>query len=276
MEIFFWQIHPLFSLKHTKTGYIGRKKSGLHVSFVWSDFSTIITRKKQPPMYKKTEIIRKTALILLCAAIIFDFQGFLSSTHLDNVTGDILIITTCINIIKGLLTPIALILLSAIASNKATRNITRATSVIYIILLIIGEFGRLTTSHISAQLILSAVYFIRTIATLYAFGVITRNNQLNGKIQKAFNIYFVLNYLISFIIHNVTWFFLNTAIYWSICAIIAICNVALIYQIINSNIFDGNMACDTSSKNPYKFWNKYFKWWLISIIVFVLLSAILG
>lgn len=227
-------------------------------------------------MYKKTEIIRKTALILLCAAIIFDFQGFLSSTHLDNVTGNILIFTTCINIIKGLLTPIALILLSAIASNKATRNITRATSVIYIVLLIIGEFGRLTTSHISAQLILSAVYFIRTIATLYAFGVITRNNQLNGKIQKAFNIYFVLNYLISFIIHYVTWFFLNTAIYWSICAIIAICNVALIYQIINSNIFDGNMACDTSSKNPYKFWNKYFKWWLISIIVFVLLSAILG
>ena len=128
-------------------------------------------------MYKKTEIIRKTALILLCAAIIFDFQGFLSSTQLDNVTGDILIITTCINIIKGLLTPIALILLSAIASNKATRNITRATSAIFIILLIIGEFGRLTTSHISAQLILSAVYFIRTIATLYAFGVITRNNQ---------------------------------------------------------------------------------------------------
>lgn len=223
-------------------------------------------------MYKKTEIIRKIALILLIAAILLDFQSFISGTHLDVQTKNTLILTTCINIIKGLLPPIALVLLSAIASNKVTRNVIRATSAIYIVLLIIRGLGRLTTTLFSAQLILSAVYFIRTLATLYAFGVITRNNQLNNKIQKAFNIYFVLNYFISLIIH--TWIILNTGIYWSICTIIDICNIILIYIIINSNIFDGDMTYETSSKNPYKFWNKYIKWWLISIIVFVLLSAI--
>lgn len=53
MEIFFWQTHPLTLLKHTKTGYIDRKKSGLHVSFAWSDFSTIITRKNSLLCIKK-------------------------------------------------------------------------------------------------------------------------------------------------------------------------------------------------------------------------------
>ncbi len=56
-------------------------------------------------MYKKTEIIRKIALILLIAAILFDFQSFISGTHLDVQTKNTLILTTCINIIKGLLTP---------------------------------------------------------------------------------------------------------------------------------------------------------------------------
>lgn len=168
------------------------------------------------------------------------------------------------NITVALTITASLILLSKLAAKPATTIVLRrvALPVLALGLVSIGfDFYKFNNevSNITVSCVSALFYIVKVVIWLYLFGVIYRENKEYKEGCKALNGYFLVSYII-------TWFIGNSiqAVY-AINIILTLTCLFFVCKFLTSAIFCGEKSCEPIEKGAFKFWNKFFKLWLIFV-----------
>ena len=175
----------------------------------------------------------------------------------------------------------ALLLLSKMAAKPATTIVLRrmALPVLALGFFSIGfDFYRFhnEASNITATGLLSLIFIIKTVIWLYIFGVIYRENQECKEGCKALYGYFVVGYILTWLVGNSFMFIQNIAVMNVVNIILNLACLFFLCKFLTSAIFSGEKSCEPIAEGAFKFWNKFFKLWLIFFFGGSLLFAILG
>ena len=176
-------------------------------------------------------------------------------------------------LIGTIATCVAYYAISVIATNKATSllmavmstamlaiGITRFT----VFLFYTGEGW----SNVASQLLYSAFYFVTMLLTFYMLGVLERNNPTALRTKRAALIIFWMGYIVplfcvqaikllaawSPIIMNIYFIVIEGVVLWGV------------YMLMTSEAFAGRTDNSPTPKGAYKVWNRYFKYFLWSLL----------
>ena len=179
-----------------------------------------------------------------------------------------------------LTTATAMLLLSKMATKPATTIVLRrmVLPVMAIGLLsVYFDFYRYNNEllNITAVGVRSLFYIVKVVIWLYLFGVIYRENKEDKEGCKALNGYFWVSYIITWLIGNSLGFINSIQAVYAINIILTLTSLFFVYKFLTSAIFCGEKNCEPIEKGAFKFWNKFFKLWLIFFFGCSLLFAIL-
>lgn len=176
-------------------------------------------------------------------------------------------------LIGTIATCVAYYAISVIATNKATSllmavmstammaiGITRFT----VFLFYTGEGW----SNVAAQLLYTSFYLVTMLLTFYMLGVLERNNPTALRTKRAALIIFWMGYIVPLFCANViqilaVWLPIIMSIYT-----IVMDGVVLVgyYMLMTSEAFAGRTDNSPTPKGAYKVWNRYFKYFLWSLL----------
>lgn len=179
-----------------------------------------------------------------------------------------------------LTTATAMLLLSKMATKPATTIVLRrmVLPVMAIGLLSIAfDFYRYNNEllNITAIGVRSLFYIVKVVIWLYLFGVIYRENKEDKEGCRALYGYFLVNYIITWLVGNSFIFILSIEVIYVLNIILYLTSLFFVYKFLTSAIFCGEKSCEPIEKGTFKFWNKFFKLWLIFFFGGSLLFAIL-
>lgn len=185
------------------------------------------------------------------------------------------------NITVALATTASLILLSKLAAKPATTIVLRrmALPVLALGLVSIGfDFYKFNNevSNITVSCVSALFYIVKAVIWLYLFGVIYRENKEYKEGCKALNGYFWVSYIITWFIGNSLGFINSIQAVYAINIILTLTCLFFVCKFLTSAIFCGEKSCEPIEKGAFKFWNKFFKLWLIIFFGCSFLFAILG
>ena len=159
------------------------------------------------------------------------------------------------------------ILLSKMAAKQATAIVLRRTA-IGILLLTLANLGieyyknEYPVSNITASLIPSLVFLVKTVLYLYLYGVIYRNNSEDKKGRQALMGMFVISYIVSTLWSAALPLHFNMQIFSVGQTLFSLAYIFFTYCFFTSPIFSGEKNYEPSPKGTYKFWNKFFTLYL--------------
>lgn len=162
----------------------------------------------------------------------------------------------------------ALILLSKMAEKMATAIVLRRTA-IGILLLTLVNLGiqyyknEYPVSSITASLIPSLFFLVKTVLYLYLYGVIYRNNSEEKKGRQALMGMFIVSYVVSTLWQAIFMLHFNLQVLAIGNLVISLFSLFFGYRFFTSAIFSGKKNCEPSPKGTYKFWNKFFTLYLV-------------
>ena len=175
----------------------------------------------------------------------------------------------------------SLILLSKLAAKPATTIVLRRVALPIMaigLLSVYFEFYKYNNEvlNIPAVGVRSLFYIVKVVIWLYLFGVIYRENKEYKEGSKALNGYFWVSYIITWLIGNSLGFINSIQAVYAINIILTLTCLFFVCKFLTSAIFCGEKSCEPIEKGAFKFWNKFFKLWLIFFFGCSLLFAILG
>lgn len=175
----------------------------------------------------------------------------------------------------------SLILLSKLAAKPATTIVLRRVALPIMaigLLSVYFDFYRYNNEllNITAVGVRSLFYIVKVVIWLYLFGVIYRENKEDKEGCKALNGYFWVSYIITWLIGNSLGFINSIQAVYAINIILTLTCLFFVYKFLTSAIFCGEKSCEPIEKGAFKFWNKFFKLWLIFFFGGSLLLGILG
>lgn len=171
-----------------------------------------------------------------------------------------------------------------ITSNLATRKVIKYVGIILpliglysVSIIFYGMYHEIApTTH---SLLNSFSFFIKTGTFLYMFGIIVRNNPDCKKAKQAITIN-VLCQILSLVSVQALPLYTEPTQMTLIGAIIQIIanlvDISTLYLLFTSEIFNGKLNHEPAPKGAYRFWNKYFTWYIITTFGFTFLLVILG
>ena len=170
-------------------------------------------------------------------------------------------------------------MLSRVAANLPTHNVMKHVGIFVFVVSLLSvafDFYRMN-SEVSTMEFTSynAVFFIlKTAPLLYLFGVIVRNNPACRKAKVAINMLYIIAFIVFFLASQVV----PQSMYYAGREMLNIfqCLAYLVctYALFTSDVFGGQTDYEPASKGAYRFWNKYFTWYIVAIFGSVLLLAI--
>lgn len=174
------------------------------------------------------------------------------------------------NITVALATTASLILLSKLAAKPATTIVLRrmALPVLALGLVSIGfDFYKFNNevSNITVSCVSALFYIVKAVIWLYLLGVIYRENKEYKEGCKALNGYFWVSYIITWFIGNTLGFINSIQAVYAINIILTLTCLFFVCKFLTSAIFCGEKSCEPIEKGAFKFWNKFFKLWLILV-----------
>jgi hypothetical protein len=174
----------------------------------------------------------------------------------------------------------SLILLSKLAAKPATTIVLRRVALPIMaigLLSVYFDFYRYNNEllNITAVGVRSLFYIVKVVIWLYLFGVIYRENKEDKEGCKALNGYFWVSYIITWLIGNSLGFINSIQAVYAINIILTLTCLFFVCKFLTSAIFCGEKSCEPIEKGAFKFWNKFFKLWLIFFFGCSLLFAIL-
>jgi hypothetical protein len=174
----------------------------------------------------------------------------------------------------------SLILLSKLAAKPATTIVLRRVALPIMaigLLSVYFDFYRYNNEllNITAVGVRSLFYIVKVVIWLYLFGVIYRENKEYKEGCKALNGYFWVSYIITWLIGNSLGFINSIQAVYAINIILTLTCLFFVCKFLTSAIFCGEKSCEPIEKGAFKFWNKFFKLWLIFFFGCSLLFALL-
>lgn len=169
----------------------------------------------------------------------------------------------------------SLILLSKLAAKPATTIVLRRVALpIMAIGLLSVYFDEVL--NIPVVGVLSLFYIVKVVILLYIFGVIDRENKEHKEGCLALYGYFLVRYIITWLVGNSFIFIQSIEVIYVLNIILSLTSLFFVYKFLTSAIFCGEKSCEPIEKGAFKFWNKFFKLWLIFFFGGSLLLCILG
>lgn len=175
----------------------------------------------------------------------------------------------------------SLILLSKLAAKPATTIVLRRVALPIMaigLLFVYFEFYKYNNKvlNITAVGVRSLFYIVKVVILLYLYGVIYRENKEDKEGCKALFGYFWVSYIITWLVGNSFIFIQSIEVIYVLNIILSLTYLFFVYKFLTSAIFCGEKSCEPIEKGAFKFWNKFFKLWLIFFFGGSLLFAILG
>lgn len=87
---------------------------------------------------------------------------------------------------------------------------------------------------------------------------------------------FWVSYIITWLVGNSFIFIQSIEVIYVLNIILSLTYLFFVYKFLTSAIFCGEKSCEPIEKGAFKFWNKFFKLWLIIFFGGSLLLGILG
>ena len=174
----------------------------------------------------------------------------------------------------------SLILLSKLAAKPATTIVLRRVALPIMaigLLSVYFDFYRYNNEllNITAVGVRSLFYIVKVVIWLYLYGVIYRENKEYKEGSKALNGYFWVSYIITWLVGNSFIFIQSIEVIYVLNIILTLTCLFFVCKVLTSAIFCGEKSCEPIEKGAFKFWNKFFKLWLIFFFGGSLLFAIL-
>lgn len=174
----------------------------------------------------------------------------------------------------------SLILLSKLAAKPATTIVLRRVALPIMaigLLSVYFDFYRFNNEvlNITAVGVRSLFYIVKVVIWLYLYGVIYRENKEDKEGCRALNGYFWVSYIITWLVGNSFIFIQSIEVIYVLNIILTLTCLFFVCKFLTSAIFCGEKSCEPIEKGAFKFWNKFFKLWLIFFFGCSLLFAIL-
>lgn len=174
----------------------------------------------------------------------------------------------------------SLILLSKLAAKPATTIVLRRVALPIMaigLLSVYFDFYRFNNEvlNITAVGVRSLFYIVKVVIWLYLYGVIYRENKEDKEGCRALNGYFWVSYIITWLVGNSFIFIQSIEVIYVLNIILTLTCLFFVCKFLTSAIFCGEKSCEPIEKGAFKFWNKFFKLWLIFFFGGSLLFAIL-
>ena len=175
----------------------------------------------------------------------------------------------------------SLILLSKLAAKPATTIVLRRVALPILaigLLFVYFEFYKYNNKvlNITSVGVRSLIYIVKVVILLYLYGVIYRENKEDKEGCKALFGYFWVSYIITWLVGNSFIFIQSIEVIYVLNIILSLTYLFFVCKFLTSAIFCGEKSCEPIEKGAFKFWNKFFKLWLIFFFGCSLLFAILG
>ena len=175
----------------------------------------------------------------------------------------------------------SLILLSKLAAKPATTIVLRRVALPILaigLLFVYFEFYKYNNKvlNITSVGVRSLFYIVKVVILLYLYGVIYRENKEDKEGCKALFGYFWVSYIITWLVGNSFIFIQSIEVIYVLNIILSLTYLFFVCKFLTSAIFCGEKSCEPIEKGAFKFWNKFFKLWLIFFFGCSLLFAILG
>lgn len=175
----------------------------------------------------------------------------------------------------------SLILLSKLAAKPATTIVLRRVALPIMaigLLSVYFDFYKYNNEVLSITAVggRSLFYIVKVVILLYLYGVIYRENKEDKEGCKALNGYFWVSYIITWLVGNSFIFIQSIEVIYVLNIILSLTYLFFVYKFLTSAIFCGEKSCEPIEKGAFKFWNKFFKLWLIFFFGGSLLLGILG
>jgi hypothetical protein len=175
----------------------------------------------------------------------------------------------------------SLILLSKLAAKPATTIVLRRVALPIMaigLLSVYFDFYKYNNEVLSITAVggRSLFYIVKVVILLYLYGVIYRENKEDKEGCKALFGYFWVSYIITWLVGNSFIFIQSIEVIYVLNIILSLTYLFFVYKFLTSAIFCGEKSCEPIEKGAFKFWNKFFKLWLIFFFGGSLLLGILG
>lgn len=175
---------------------------------------------------------------------------------------------------------VAFLMLSRISANVATRNAVKYAGICWFVASVLSDvfhfynFGIDVASPLYSY-INSLLYIFKTGSYLYLFGCIVRNNPDCRKAKWAINVFFILGFVGTYVISVLSIPVFKSYVLANVVDFVNqfVC-FACTYVLFTSDVFNGQTSDEPAPKGAYRFWNKYFTWYVVTLFgtVFLLIA----
>lgn len=175
---------------------------------------------------------------------------------------------------------VAYLMLSQVAANLPTRNVMKQVGIFVFVVSLFSvafDFYQMN-NEINTMLftISNAIFFIlKTAPLLYLFGVIVRNNPACRKAKVAINVLYFIAFIVMFLASQVVPLFMSHVGLEMLNILQCLAYLVCTYVLFTSDVFGGQTDYEPASKGAYRFWNKYFTMYIVTIFGSALLLALI-
>ena len=182
-----------------------------------------------------------------------------------------------VNIVTVICTLSAFWLMAGIASNVATVRFMRffaiAVCVLDAIRAIFHYCIKADNNNIEYySLILSAFFILGVVVNMYFLGGMERNNPDQPVLKQVLRMWLVVMALEAGIVP----LYVSVGIQNAANIVSSLLFIFIYYKLFTTSVFSGIMDATPVPKGAYKFWNSYFKFFLIAYLGLVILSSVLA
>lgn len=184
-----------------------------------------------------------------------------------------------ISLICPVLVSASYFVLSGISSNRATRQVTRFYAITVLLLSLFGvafSFVRngVNLSNVLVAVVTSLIGVARFICFLYWIGTIERNNPECRQTRTMLRVWLFTDILFGCICQSIPSSSMQAMSVTNILG--GILYIFIYYRLFTSEAFSGTISTEPAPQGAYRFWNPYFKYCLIAILVLLILAVIAG
>jgi len=184
-----------------------------------------------------------------------------------------------ISLICPVLVSAAYFVLSGISSNRVTRQVTRFYAITVLLLSLFGvafSFVRngVNLSNVLVAVVTSLIGIAKFICFLYWIGTIERNNPECRQTRTMLRVWLFTDILFGCICQSIPSSSMQAMSVTNILG--GILYIFIYYRLFTSEAFSGTISTEPAPQGAYRFWNPYFKYCLIAILVLLILSVIAG
>lgn len=188
-----------------------------------------------------------------------------------------------ISLICPVLVSASYFVLSGISSNRATRQVTRFYAIMVLLLSLFGvafSFVRngVNLSNVLVAVVTSLIGIAKFICFLYWIGTIERNNPECRQTRTMLRVWLFTDILFACVCQTIPVLFASSLMQaMSVTNILGgILYIFIYYRLFISEAFSGTISTEPAPQGAYRFWNPYFKYCLIAILVLLILAVIAG